>query len=128
MNASPPALPQLAERFAAQRRAFAADPNPPVAARRERLGRLLALIDDNEDAFVAAVDADFGGRAAQETRIAELFVTRSAILYARRHLARWMRTRRVPTAAAVPAGAQPPRAAAARRRRHRLAVELSRSS
>ena len=49
MNASPPAFPQLAERFAAQRRAFAADPNPPLAARRERLGRLLALIDDNED-------------------------------------------------------------------------------
>ena len=97
MNASPPAFPQLAERFAAQRRAFAADPNPPVAARRERLGRLLALVDDNEQAFIAAVDADFGGRAAQETRIAELFVTRSAILYARRHLARWMRTRRVPT-------------------------------
>ena len=98
MNASPPAFPQLAERFAAQKRAFAADPNPPVAARRQRLDRLLALIDDNEDAFVAAVDADFGGRAAQETRIAELFVTRSAILYARRRLARWMRTRRVPTA------------------------------
>ena len=98
MNASPAAFPQLAERFAAQKRAFAADPDPPVAARRQRLDRLLALIDDHEDAFVAAVDADFGGRAAQETRIAELFVTRSAILYARRRLAGWMRTRRVPTA------------------------------
>jgi coniferyl-aldehyde dehydrogenase len=98
MNASPAAFPQLAERFAAQKRAFTADPDPPVAARRQRLDRLLALIDDHEDAFVAAVDADFGGRAAQETRIAELFVTRSAILYARRRLARWMRTRRVPTA------------------------------
>jgi coniferyl-aldehyde dehydrogenase len=100
MNASPPAFPQLAERFAAQKRGFVADPNPSVLARRQRLDRLLALIDDNEEAFVAAIDADFGGRAAQETRIAELFVTRSAILYARRHLARWMRTRRVPTALA----------------------------
>ena len=98
MNASPPAFTQLAERFAAQRRAFAADPNPPLAARRQRLDRLLALIDDNEDAFVAAIDADFGGRAAQETRIAEIFVTRAAIRYARRHLRGWMRTRRVPTA------------------------------
>ena len=98
MNASPPAFPQLAERFAAQRRAFAADPNPPLAARRQRLDQLLALIDDNEEAFVAAVDADFGGRAAQETRIAEIFVTRAAIRYARRHLRGWMRTRRVATA------------------------------
>ena len=123
MNAVPPAFPQLAERFAAQRQAFAADPNPPLAARRERLDRLLELIDNNEDALVAAVDADFGGRAAQETRIAELFVTRSAILYARRRLARWMR-RAAFQPVAVPAGAQSPRAAAARRRRHRLAVEL----
>jgi coniferyl-aldehyde dehydrogenase len=98
MNANPPAFPQLAERFAAQRRAFAADPNPPLAARRQRLDQLLKLIDDNEDAFVAAIDADFGGRAAQETRIAEIFVTRAAIRYARRHLSGWMRTRRVPTA------------------------------
>jgi coniferyl-aldehyde dehydrogenase len=98
MNATPPALRQLAERFAAQRRAFASDPNPPLAARRQRLDRLLELIDDHEDALVAAVDADFGGRAAQETRIAEIFVARSAILHARRHLAGWMRTRRVATA------------------------------
>jgi coniferyl-aldehyde dehydrogenase len=98
MNASPPAFPLLAERFAAQRRAFAADSNPPLAARRERLDRLLALIDDNEEALVAAVDADFGGRAAQETRIAEIFVARRAVVHARRHLARWMRTRRVATA------------------------------
>jgi coniferyl-aldehyde dehydrogenase len=97
MNAVPPAFPQLVERFAAQRRAFAADPNPPLAARRERLDRLLALIDDNEDALVAAVDADFGGRAVQETRIAEISVARGAVRYARRRLARWMRTRRVPT-------------------------------
>jgi coniferyl-aldehyde dehydrogenase len=98
MNAVPPPMPDYAARFLAQRDAFAADPNPPLAARRQRLDRLLALIDDNEDAFVAAVDADFGGRAAQETRIAELFVTRSAILHARRNLGRWMRTRRVATA------------------------------
>ena len=98
MNAVPPPTPDYAARFLAQRAAFAADPNPPLAVRRRQLDRLLALIDDNEDAFVAAVDADFGGRAAQETRIAELFVTRSAILYARRNLARWMRSRRVATA------------------------------
>ena len=97
MNASPPAITPLAERFAAQRRAFAADSNPPLAARRERLDRLLALLDENEPALIAAVDADFGGRAAQETRIAELHVTRSAIRYALRRLGRWMRTRRVAT-------------------------------
>ena len=98
MNAVPPPMPDYASRFLAQREAFAADRNPPLPVRRARLARLLRLVDENEPAFIAAVDADFGGRSAQETRIAELFVTRSAILYARRRLARWMRTRRVPTA------------------------------
>ena len=65
--------------------------------RRARLARLLSLVDDNEQAFIDAVDADFGGRAAQETRIAELSVARGAIKYAHRHVGRWMRTRRVPT-------------------------------
>jgi coniferyl-aldehyde dehydrogenase len=90
-------MPDYASRFLAQRAAFAADRYPPLPVRRERLARLLGLIDDNEPALIAAVDADFGGRSAQETRIAELHVTRSAIKYARRHVARWMRTRRVAT-------------------------------
>jgi coniferyl-aldehyde dehydrogenase len=91
-------MPDYASRFLAQRQAFAADRNPPLPVRRERLARLLRLVDENEQAFVAAVDADFGGRAAHETRIAELFVTRSAIRFAQRKLAGWMRTRRVATA------------------------------
>jgi coniferyl-aldehyde dehydrogenase len=90
-------MPDYASRFLAQREAFAADRNPTLPVRRERLARLLRLVDENEPAFIAAVDADFGGRSPQETRIAELHVTRSAIKYARRHLARWMRTRRAPT-------------------------------
>ncbi|THD42398.1 MAG: aldehyde dehydrogenase family protein, partial [Bradyrhizobium sp.] len=97
MTVAPPAFPELAARFAAQRGAFAADRNPSLAVRRERLGRLHALIVDNEDAFVAAIDADFGGRAAQETRFAELLVTRFGVANARRRVAGWMRARRVPT-------------------------------
>lgn len=97
MNAVPPPMPDIASRFLSQREAFAVDRNPPLAVRRQRLGQLLKLVDDNEAAFIAAVDADFAGRSAQETRIAELHVTRSAIKYALRHLAGWMRVRRAPT-------------------------------
>ena len=97
MTAAPPAFPELAARFAAQRRAFAADPFPALAVRRKRLDALLALVADNEQAFVAAVDADFGGRAAQETRLAELFITRNGVVSARRRVGRWMRARRVAT-------------------------------
>jgi coniferyl-aldehyde dehydrogenase len=87
-------LPAL---FAAQRAAFAAERDPPLAVRRDRLDRLDALIDANEPEIVAAVAADFGARAAQETRLAELFMVTVGIRHARRHLSRWMRARRVPT-------------------------------
>jgi coniferyl-aldehyde dehydrogenase len=58
---------------------------------------LLALTERNEDAIVAAIAADFGTRSSQETRLAELFMVTVGIRHARRHLARWMRPRPVPT-------------------------------
>jgi coniferyl-aldehyde dehydrogenase len=88
----------LKARFAAQRAAFKAEPWPTLAVRRSRLDRLLALTRDHEAAIVAAIDADFGGRSAHETRFAELFVVSAAISHARSHLRRWTRTRRVATA------------------------------
>jgi coniferyl-aldehyde dehydrogenase len=88
------ALPQL---FDAQRQAFSRDRYPSVAARRERLARLAALVADNEARFVAAVNADFGHRSAHETRLAELYIVQAEIAHAQKHLAGWMRPQRVPT-------------------------------
>ena len=95
MENTPPAV--LKARFEAQRQAFLKEPFPTFEARLSRLDRLLALADANEDAIVRAIDADFSGRAAQETRLAELFVVRAGINHAKRHLKRWMRVRRMPT-------------------------------
>jgi coniferyl-aldehyde dehydrogenase len=83
--------------FARQKAAFAAEPNPTFAVRRDRLDRLEALTANHENEIVAAIAADFGTRPAQETRIAELFMVTAGIRHARRHLKRWMRPRRVPT-------------------------------
>jgi coniferyl-aldehyde dehydrogenase len=88
--------PALHARLAAARAAFSADPFPSAAARRERLDRLLDVLDD-EPAFVAALDADFGHRSAHETRLAELYVVAAEARHARRHLRRWMRVRAVAT-------------------------------
>ncbi len=95
METTSPAI--IAERFEAQRRAFLNEPDPSYEARLSRLDRLMALTEANEKAIVAAIDADFSGRASQETRLAELFVVRAGIGHARSHLKRWMRVRRVPT-------------------------------
>jgi coniferyl-aldehyde dehydrogenase len=96
MNANAPVgtLPAL---FAAQRAAYAAEPYPPFAARRDRLDRLAAIVEENEAGIVDAIRADFGARASQETRLAELFMIRVGVRHARRHLAEWMRARRAST-------------------------------
>ena len=95
METTSPAV--IGARFEAQRQAFLKEPLPALQARLSRLDRLLALTEANEAAIVSAIDADFSGRASQETRLAELFVVRAGIRHAKAHLRRWMRTRRVPT-------------------------------
>jgi coniferyl-aldehyde dehydrogenase len=80
-----------------QRRAFRADPDPSVAVRKDRLARLLRLTTRYEQDFVRAIDADFCGRSAHETRLAELFIVRVGIRHAMRHLKHWARVRRVHT-------------------------------
>jgi coniferyl-aldehyde dehydrogenase len=86
-----------AELLDLQREAFGRDPNPLIAVRDDRLARLAAMTEKHEDAVCAAISADFGHRSHHETRLAEIFFTRQAASHARRHLARWMRPRRMPT-------------------------------
>jgi coniferyl-aldehyde dehydrogenase len=91
------AAPSLAARFAAQRDAFAREPYPSLRARRDRLARLRALVREEGARLVAAVDADFGHRPAQETRLAELHVVAAEARHAMRALPRWMHRERVAT-------------------------------
>jgi coniferyl-aldehyde dehydrogenase len=95
MLVSPPSL--LEESFEVQRQAYALEPNPSEHVRIDRLNRLLALTESHERDIVRAIDADFGGRSAHETRLAELFIVRGGIRHARAHLKQWMRPRRVAT-------------------------------
>jgi coniferyl-aldehyde dehydrogenase len=96
-SAAADSLMHLQDRFAAQREAFAAEPYPTLAARHDRLDRLEKLIEQHEEEIIAAIAADFGKRSAQETRLTEFFMIGAGIRHARRHLARWMRPKRVPT-------------------------------
>jgi coniferyl-aldehyde dehydrogenase len=105
MNApleSPPlgtaaSLAELDRLFALQRAAFERERCPDLSTRRDRLRRLLRLVLDDEPALIAAIDADFGGRSAHETRLAELFVVASDAKRALDNLRRWMRPQQVPT-------------------------------
>jgi len=80
-----------------QQQAFARERFPTAAARLERLERMKRLVQENEDAFAQAISADFGNRSRFETIIGETFFVLAGIAHARKHLARWMKKRRVPT-------------------------------
>ena len=97
---SPIALPpvhsdtDLEATFAAQRKAFAGNPMPPAAQRRQWLKSLREALLADQQQLIEAVDTDFSGRSADETLLAELLPSVQGIRHAERHLRRWMRPAR----------------------------------
>jgi coniferyl-aldehyde dehydrogenase len=79
--------------FAAARRGFESDRYPTVAARRDALTKLDALLRDNIDAIANAIRADFGNRSTHETKLLEIFPALSAIRHTRRHVGGWAKPR-----------------------------------
>jgi coniferyl-aldehyde dehydrogenase len=79
-----------------QRGSFLRDGPPSLQRRRADLAKLRRAIKDSSDRIADVISADFGNRSRHETLLAEVFATRAAIRYSLRHLARWMRPKRVP--------------------------------
>ena len=77
-----------------QRVAFLRDGPPTLKQRRHDLMRLKDALLARQDAFVAALNTDFGHRAKQETLLLELGSTINIIKYLHRNLRRWMRPER----------------------------------
>jgi coniferyl-aldehyde dehydrogenase len=103
------APPAPAAALAALRAAEARDgPGLSLDRRRALLDALAAMVLRHADALAAAVDADFGGRAFEETYLTDLKPVGDAARTARRRLGRWARPRR----AGVPIPFHPARAAA----------------
>jgi coniferyl-aldehyde dehydrogenase len=74
-----------------QRQAFVAEGPPSVAVRRNRIDRLLALVLDNADEFVGAMEADFGTRPKTGSLFTEVLGMISVIEHTRSHVPQWMR-------------------------------------
>jgi coniferyl-aldehyde dehydrogenase len=77
--------------------AFAAEPNPSLEVRLERIARIEKMIQANEDKICRAVSADFGVRHPIETRLAEFQMIYQACQFTRQHLKEWMRPEQVDT-------------------------------
>src|SRR5512139_1213627 len=80
--------------FERQRAAWSADPCPAWATRADRLRRLQRILQEQEQAISRAIDADFGGRPAIETELAEIWPSLEETKGALRHGRRWMKPRR----------------------------------
>jgi coniferyl-aldehyde dehydrogenase len=71
-----------------------AHPAVDLGRRLANLDRLERAVRGGADALCRAVSEDFGHRSEMETRVAEIFPSLEGMRFARRHLRRWMRTRR----------------------------------
>ena len=85
---------RVAQLFAAQQHAFLAAPLPSAARRRGHLKALKKQLLRYQDLLAEAIDRDFRGRAAAETKMLDVLPTTLEINHAIRHVARWMRARR----------------------------------
>ncbi len=84
----------LRELFDRQRAAFHSAV-PDYAKRLESLKSLEEVVLERQSEIVRAVNEDFGGRARQETLLLELAPLADLIRHAKRHLAKWMKPRKV---------------------------------
>lgn len=80
--------------FAALKAVDAREGGLPVERRRELLAALALGLAERREDFVAALDADFGGRSPEETLLAEVLAVVTAARHARQRVRRWARGRR----------------------------------
>lgn len=79
-----------------QRAAFVAARPEPLAVRRDRLERCVALLKEHGEALAAAMSADFGHRSREQSLLADIMPSLSAVRHALKHLKRWARPERRP--------------------------------
>ncbi|TGX52420.1 coniferyl aldehyde dehydrogenase [Sphingomonas gei] len=79
-----------------QRAAFMAELPVPLAARKDRLARAIALVADNADRFCDALSEDFGHRSREQSMIADIAASVAPLRHALKHVARWSKSTRKP--------------------------------
>ncbi len=87
-------LNELEQLFAAQRQAFAANPMPCAAERRQWLKAVHEMLLQEQQPLIDAISRDFSHRSADETLLAELMPSVQGIHYASKHLKSWMKASR----------------------------------
>jgi coniferyl-aldehyde dehydrogenase len=77
--------------FKLQRAAYLKNPYPSIEERRANLDTVERILIDNADAIADAINADFGHRAAEESKLLELFNCVDGIRSTKKKLGKWMK-------------------------------------
>ena len=85
------AIGKMHSAFEAQQRAFAADRQPTLAVRTERLERIVAMMEAYKERAYTALAADFGAHSTAATDAFELQPVIARAKFAIAHLEEWMR-------------------------------------
>ena len=82
-------LPRIDDVFNRQKAASRQTAYPSINERITHLDRLARLLEDHQDAIAEAISTDFGNRAAQESKVLELFGLISGCNYTKKRLKKW---------------------------------------
>lgn len=85
-----PDVRALRDLFDLQQRASRSQTVFSYAVRRAQLERFLGTLKAHEEVLVKAVDADYGGRSAHETRLLEIYPLVQGLRHTLRHLRSWL--------------------------------------
>jgi coniferyl-aldehyde dehydrogenase len=70
---------------------FRQEPNPSLEKRRERISRLITMLNENEENLFKVIEADFGFRQPVETQIAEFTGIRQEAAFTLKNLQKWIK-------------------------------------
>ncbi|HEY2387077.1 MAG TPA: coniferyl aldehyde dehydrogenase [Candidatus Binatia bacterium] len=80
--------------FNLQRAAYLRHPYPSYEERIEALKKLERILVDNVDAIADAINADFGCRCSEESKLLEIFTSVDGIRHTRKKLRAWMKPKK----------------------------------
>jgi coniferyl-aldehyde dehydrogenase len=81
----------MEEILARQKAAHVREGAPSAAVRTDRLSRCIALLVDHESELIEALNADFGARSSEASRLTDISGSIGPLKFARDNFARWMR-------------------------------------
>lgn len=84
-------ITELTRSLHLQREAYLADPVPDLDQRKKDLLTLKRMLSENRDAFIDAINTDYGNRSRHETMLAEIIMVLDGFNFAVKNLKKWMR-------------------------------------